>query len=1009
MMKRFYFIGLSVLFLLFIPISMCYIECYGQPGKHIALENVFDKPPHEALPGVYWYFMDGNISKEGMTKDLEAMKRAGIEHLIYLEINVGVPRGKIDFLSKEWIDLFGHAVREAERLGIDITLGVGPGWAGSGGPWVTPAQSMQHLVSNSLNIIGGQRIKVRLEKPLPREPYFGERIFTPELRRQWLEYYEDVAVIAFPTVVGNERITDLDEKSLVYRAPYSSVKNVKPFLAMLASFQEPDKSSVLVSDGIIDLTSNLNNEGFLEWDAPEGEWTIMRMGRRNNGAITRPAPLLGLGFEVDKFDTLALRKHLEAFTDKLLQKFGCTPNDFSKGGLKMLHLDSWEMGAQNWTENFREEFCRRRGYDPFPFYPVYAGIIVDSRERSERFLWDLRKTSQELILENHAGYLKKYAHKHHLGLSIEPYDMNPSSDLELGAVADVPMCEFWSLGFGYDTSFSVVEATSLAHLKGQNIVPAEAFTARDDKYAQYPDRMKNQTDWAFAAGITRLMFHTFQHQALDEHLRPGMTMGRYGVHWDRNQTWWPMVGAYHTYIARCQAMLQMGHTVADILYLAPEGAPHVFRAPVSAFDGDVPQLPDRKGYNFDGCPPSLLYQAEVENHRIVFPGGASYSVLVLPDCETMTPQLLRKIKDLIVKGAVVVGLPPKKSPSLVEYPHCDKEIAGLVLDIWGKGDLPESLMVRKVGKGQVRWGRPIKECIDNLYPHYELTASILRDLGVKEDFVSGAPVRYTHRIMDGCELYFVSNRSDTSVVAKCQFRVSGKCPELWHPLTGVRRDLPAYKEEDGKVCVDLEFAGHESYFVVFRKDGKKQGRGLNFKEKKIVKYLNAPWKVSFDPKWGGVSQTVFNRLTDWSVNSDPRIKYYSGSGFYEQEFEWNSSMHGRLYLDLGDVRNMARVWLNGEEVGVLWTSPWLIDISDNIKVGPNKLKIEVVNLWTNRLIGDSFWPTDGIISGKWPDWMMENKPRTGKRYTFTTYNHYSKEDSLEKSGLLGPVLIKASE
>ncbi len=364
----------------------------------------------------------------------------------------------------------------------------------------------------------------------------------------------------------------------------------------------------------------------------------MRFGRRNNGAVTRPAPLPGLGFECDKFDTVAFNDHLNDFTGKLLIKIG-PRNKKSKGGLTMLHMDSWEMGSQNWTPAFRNEFMKRRGYDPLPFYPVYAGKIVESLEISERFLWDLRQTSQELVVEYHAKHLKKYSHQNGFGLSIEPYDMNPSADMELGSVADVPMCEFWSPG-GFNSSFSCIQAASIAHVNGQPVVAAEAFTAVDG-WKQHPGSMKNQGDWAFATGINKFVYHTFQHQPLDEKLKPGMTMGPYGVQWNRNQTWWPMADAYHKYVSRCQYLLRQGKSVADVLYLTPEGSPHVFRAPASALSGD-PFLPDRKGYNFDGCSPGQLYNAYVKNNKVTFPGGASYHLLVLPAFETMTPGFIKK-------------------------------------------------------------------------------------------------------------------------------------------------------------------------------------------------------------------------------------------------------------------------------------------------------------------------------------------------------------------------------
>lgn len=467
-------------------------SCNGRERKDDigVLKEQFLGPPEDARPGVYWYFMDGNLSKEGMTADLESMKQAGIGSVLFLEVNVGVPRGNVDFLSEEWKTLFAHAVHECERLGIEMTLGVGPGWTGSGGPWVKPSQSMQHLVSSSIGIDGGEKKQITLPVPLPKRPFFGEGGLTPELRKEWMDFYEDVAVLAFPST-DTSTVADIDEKALYYRAPYTSQPGVKQYLPSLSDYPVLPTRAVVAKNGIVDLTDRLGADGKLSWDAPKGKWTIMRFGRRNNGAVTRPAPLPGLGFECDKFDTTAFNDHLREFTGKLLHAIG-PRNTSSTGGLTMLHMDSWEMGAQNWTTGFRDEFKKRRGYDPLLFYPVYAGKIVESLEVSERFLWDLRQTSQELIVEYHAKHLKKYSHRNGFGLSIEPYDMNPAADMELGSVADVPMCEFWSPG-GYNSSFSCIQAASIAHVNGQSVVAAEAFTAVDG-WKQHPASMKAQSD-----------------------------------------------------------------------------------------------------------------------------------------------------------------------------------------------------------------------------------------------------------------------------------------------------------------------------------------------------------------------------------------------------------------------------------------------------------------------------------------------------------------------------------
>ncbi|MEJ7558469.1 MAG: glycosyl hydrolase [Pedobacter sp.] len=978
----------------------------------------FLNPPPSSKPGVYWYFMDGNMSKASMTADLESMKKAGIGNLVFLEVNVGIPRGKVDFLSEEWQGMFAHAVNECERLDIAMTLGIGPGWTGSGGPWVKPAESMLHLVSSSTLVDERNKSKIILPVPKPKAPYFGEGAFTDELKKQWNDYDEDVAVLAYPAqnvpdLSKLPLISDIAEKALYTRAPYSSAPGVKPYLSYSTKYETVAAGTAVLRKDIVDLTSKMKPSGELDWKVPPGKWIVLRFGKRNNGAITRPAPYPGLGFEADKFDTLAMKNHLDHYTGVLINKIGKNFKN-SVGGLKMLHMDSWEMGAQNWTNRFREEFIARRGYDPLPFYPVYNGTIVESSELSERFLWDLRQTSQELALQNHAGFVKQYANKNGMGLSIEPYDMNPNSDLELGAIADVPMAEFWSAGLGFNSAFSCIEATSIAHVNGIPLVPAEAFTAQDNEgWKQHPASMKNQGDWAFAAGINRFVFHTFQNQVLPDSLKPGMTMGPYGVQWNRNQTWWPMVGAYHEYLSRSQYLLQQGSAVADLLYLTPEGSPHVFKPPLSALTND-PVMPDRKGYNFDGCAPGQLYNASVTDGRIVFPGGASYRLLVLPVVKTMTPKLLAKIKGLIAEGAVVVGAPPEQAPGLTGYPRSDLEIKAEATAIWGTMVVPTKQTTKFYGKGKVIWGGELETKLDYLYPHYDLTAEILRSMNVLPDFESDGPIRYTHRASKDFDIYFLSNRSDKRVKASGKFRShKSRRPILLDAVTGQLVDLrlPAAKTELS--TISLNFEPYQSCFVLF---SKAEMNGLVpdhvMSRPKSQTILEGPWQLTFDPKWGGPGPRIFERLTDWSVNADKGIKYYSGIAVYKKLFDapagflaGSTGLKESWLLNLGEVKNMARVTLNGKDLGVVWTAPWQVDISAALKAKDNVLEIEVANLWPNRLIGDELLPDDGIQNGQWPEWLQKGLPRPTKRVSFTTFKHYSKDSPLFKSGLLGPVSL----
>ena len=992
--------------LLLILLSHACLPVTGYTQTIQTLEKGFRHPPDSARPGVYWYFMDGNLTRQSMTADLESMKKAGIGNLVFLEVNVGIPRGRVDFLSEEWQALFAHAVHEAKRLGIEITLGTGPGWAGSGGPWVKPEQSMQHLVASTVLVQGPDSAKIVLPVPPPKKPYFGEGPFTPQLKKQWSDFYEDVAVLAFPTPVQKDTVAGTDEKALYYREPYTSKKGVKPYLLSAAAYPDMQGSAVAKND-IIDLTGKLANDGTLNWQPPAGSWTVMRFGRRNNGASTRPAPLPGVGFEVDKFDTVALNAHLDYFVGTLLQKTGKTWSN-AGGGLKELHIDSWEMGAQNWTGQWRKEFITRRGYDPLPFYPAYTGAIVENLETSERFLWDLRQTSQELILEYHALQVKKWAHRHNMKLSIEPYDMNPAADLELGNMADIPMAEFWSLGRGFNSSFSCIEAASIAHVNGITTVPAEAFTAENKEgWKQYPGAVKNQGDWAFAAGINHFYYHTFQNQFLPDSLRPGATMGPYGVHWDRNQTWWPMAEGYHRYISRCQYLLQQGRTVADILYLTPEGAPHVFRPPASAVEGEP--LPERKGYNFDGCAPGQLYKAKVSNKQILFPGGASYRLLVLPAVQTMTPALLEKIRSLVWAGATVVGPPPVKSPSLQDYPVCDEKLTAMVRVLWGDTPHPRQQTIRHYGKGKIIWGGELGTQTSNLYPEYDLTAAILRSMDVEQDFHSDGPVRYTHRTAPGWDIYFVANTSDKPASVQAGFRTRKGVPRLWDPLTGETSDLAGISMKAGLTSVPLQFAAYQSFFVVFAVGVPAAVKKVPA-EKIVLTTLGGPWDVHFDPRWGGPDSVRFDGLTDWTLRPEEGIQHYSGIAVYRKKFDlppgYKKSSHKNLYINLGEVKNLARIKLNGKDLGVVWTAPWRVRMTGIVREKGNMLEIEVANLWANRLIGDEKLPDDGIKDGKWPGWLTNGLPRTSGRYTFTTSRQYDAGSPLLPSGLTGPVTIE---
>jgi len=973
------------------------------------LYEEFLTPPSSAKPGVYWYFMDGNQTRDEMTADLEAMAEVGLNSVIFLEVNIGVPRGPVDFMSEEWQDNFAHAVKTAERLGMEVILGTGPGWAGSGGPWVKPEDAMQHLVGNSTKVVGPAAFNDELDVPEPPEAnhFAGMNEEWEKVRDSW---YQDVAVLAFPTPEGDATFELADLKTLKDTTPYSIWKHTVRYVPASAAHTEPVSESVIQTTKIIDITDRMRADGTLEWDVPKGDWTIMRFVARATGQTTRPAPVPGHGFENDKFSQQSFERHWDNFQGKLLNKVGAGKN--GKGWTR-IHLDSWEMSSQNWSHGFREAFQERRGYDPLAFYPAYAGRVVGSLEETERFLWDLRKTAQELVLENHAGAIKAKAHENGMLYSNEPYDMNPAGDIDLGSVADIPMCEFWDYRIARaDAFYSCVEAASIAHVMGRPRLGAEAFTtATPYRYHSYPSQMKNQTDWALAMGINNFMFHTFQHQPLGSEFKPGMSMQTYGVNWHRNQTWWDMLPAYHSYISRASHLLQQGVTVSDVLYLIPEGAPHIFLAPPSAYDGEG-RLRDKRGYGFDAVSPRLLMnRAGVKNGRIAFPQASDYKILVLPDDRTMTPEALQKIIELVESGATVMGNPPVKSPSLVNYPDSDEQVQSLAMTLWGSLDVPDKMTKRQYGAGTIYWGKDIYPEAggeDAFYPTYDRTASVLSELGLVEDFTTSEnSVRYTHRRSKGQDIYFVANRSDKTIAVDGTFRVSGMTPELWHPATGERHALPNYEEKADATSVPLEFAPYESYFVVFSHEAKAAKTGENnFPNFETVMNVGGPWDVAFDPEFGGPENIQFDHLQDWSKHDDRGVKYYSGTATYTNTFDLpeGRGLPDSYTIDLGKAYEMARVTLNGVELGITWTAPWQVPVGDALKAKDNVLMVEVANSWENRLIGDDTPEDSNVRTVQWESGLLEGKPYETGRYTFSTIEEGELAE-LQPSGLIGPVRL----
>ena len=749
--------------------------------------GLFATPPFDCGPWVYWFWLDVNVTRVGITADLEAMKAVGVAGVLIMDVDQGTPPSfnGAKFGDAKWYDLFKFACQEANRLGMHINMTNDAGWCGSGGPWVTPELSMQRVVWTSTAITGGRHFDGVLPQP-----------------KMKLNFYRDIAVLAFPTPMDKYVIADLQGQTDV-TTQYN--------IFSPAEWPTLKPGQVVPARSILDLTSRMDGAGRLKWRPPGGNWTVLRLGHTPTGVDNHPAPVGGLGLETDKLSRKATLFQFDSLIGRIIKNIG----PLAGKTLVSTHIDSWETGSQNWTPTFAADFKRLRGYDITPYLPVFTGQVVESLEVSQRFLWDLRQTIGDLLTENYAAAMREVAQKHGLRLSIEGYFGEPASDIRYGGQAVEPMSECWSWP-RFNASDSVIEMTSAGHVYGRNIIGQETCTAdANEKWQGHPAVVKDICDWTLANGINRFVFHRYAMQPwTNPHYAPGMSMGPWGLHYERTETWWNLTKPWHDYVARCCYLLRQGHFVADVCYVQAEGMPRMFAPPTNT-PGNPPPRP---GYNYDGCPAdAVLHRMEYKDGFLTLPGGMKYRVLVLSDSPTMTPPLLKKIKKLVDAGATVIGPQPQRSPSLSTFPHCDDEVQKLAQDLWGKGKIIS--------------GKTAEE--------------VLAARGIKPDFeCDQVMVRWTHRHTADMDLYFVANGEVSDqlpfngkpMLANCAFRVSDTAPEFWNPETGQIRPVPVYRFAKGRTHIPIVLDSKESVFVIFR-------RGHTRRSAKVIRSISRGGKI----------------------------------------------------------------------------------------------------------------------------------------------------------------------
>ena len=1066
-------------------------------GQDALNPDKFISPENSSKLHTWWHWINGNVTKEGITKDLESMHKNGIVQATIL--NIGLTPGtvtspRVIFDTPEWYDMFLHSLKEADRLGITIGVHNCDGWSTSGGTWITPELSMKTYVWTKTYFEGGRKINMKIEQPQAKR-----------------DYYRDYAVIAFPAEEKSNNfqkskpvitLNGQDTKTLLYDGNPKSTQRIRKgdkititlqesmtvnklslfgymtfdwsdldrvrsrfsissstdgksfskisdldFMGMNinaeASFPEtkakyfeleclsnnmslaevgllfndeepnfysridrllqttvhvrssherdfnPIKSTEkgIAENSIIDVTEFVSSDGVLNWNAPKGDWCVIRFGYTTTEITNAPATVEGLGLECDKFDSIAVKAHFEGFSRKLINTSGA----YLGNTFKFLFVDSWECQYQNWSDNFSEEFLTRRGYDIKKYIPVLCGEIVENADFSSGFLHDFRRTISDLIDENYYRYFKRLCDENNLELNAEVIygevgTYPPLDILKSNKYMDMPMFEFWANpNENQLPEYSQVKKpfesfpTFSALYNKTPIVGAEAYTGYAN-FSETPALLKPFGDIAFCAGINQLILHSYVHQPID--ITPHVTLGQFAGHYNRNNPWWEFAGGWLNYQARVQYLLQKGEPATDVIYFIGDKLPQYMPGSVMK---DLPF-----GYGANICNSEMLQKdASVVNGMLTFGGKQSFPLLILPENPTMEYVTLKRIAELINDGLIVLGSKPGEMLSLSDIKTNTDQFDKLVDAVWGKTSSTEV----SYGKGKVITGIA--------------TAKILENMNIVPDFSSNVDnydLQYIHKKTGDADIYFVFNQQNKSTSRELLFRVKGVVPEIWNPESGLVTTPVIYSSEANQIRMPVTFKPHETLFFVFKKgssanvinavslngeqifpnktgkeieipsgafnknysfrtntggkytfttaEGKKIEQNLSpVKTTEIVKYdASLAFFPIYDETINTIKIPALKSLTEFD---DLSIKYFAGKVKYTITFDAPEKFdsHKKFILNIGEMSATAEVYLNGKFLKYAWQPDEDIPFTGLLKKG-NKLEITVATSCRNRIIGD---------------------------------------------------------
>jgi hypothetical protein len=1069
----------------------CVMSLSAQNNSSYTLYNNFLNPPKEAAPRVWWHWMNGNITKDGIRKDLLWMNRSGIAgfHVFDGQLAMAQLVKRVPFMSPEWKDAFHSAIALGDSLGMEMTIASSPGWSETGGPWVEPKDGMKRLEWRHIDVTGGKKLNMVLPTGYNNLGTFQDNHYDDSFEVfkyvAKIRYYKDIAVLAVKmpdeyrtlaemnpkiTTSGgsvtveqltNDSINDYSvishdaEGNCWIQLEFPEAQTIRSFtfsetrenggnsniinrilssddgqtftfvdsiktrdciqqthniptttarffrfcfketqqsatnnykismlvpstLNIVESMSDktglsinlrvndvitPEASSCTGTDNVIDITRYVKN-GILTWNAPAGKWRILRLGYGLTGKANHPAVLEGTGLEVDKIDPEAVERYYQ----NLLKRY----TDASKGligskGITYVLNDSYEAGLFTWTANMMKEFKNRRGYDLKPWLPALTGIIVNSSEETDRFLFDWRTTIGEMMVDYSYDLETQILNKYHLKRYSEAHGggrSNMSDSMDDKRAAAIPMSEFWAhykqgwiQNLGEESD--IKESASVAHIYGQNINAAESFSCdgfKEGAFVYRPENLKRAADFAFSFGLNRIVVHESALQPVDDKF-PGIGLGRWGQWFNRHETWAEQASAWTKYLSRCSYMLQQGRFVADIAVYYGED-----NNIGGVFNEKAPDIPT--GYNFDYVNKSILQNViGIDNRDLTTKTGMRYRVLYLNNVKYMSLPVLRRIGEIADAGVTICGGKPERMANL----NGDvKEFKSLVDHIWNSG------------KTNVTTGVPI--------------ADVLKTMDVQPD-VEWLPatkdVRYLHRTLSDGEIYWLSNVNDAYRTFNFSFRTTGRKPYIWHPDTG-ESESAEYLIQGDRTSVKVSFVPHDAVFVMFLEPTKEKSGSVRNTFETQVAQITSPWKVTFQENRGAPADTTMTHLCSLTDSPIDGIKYFSGTATYTTTFDWNStssmSKAEKYYLDLGEVHDLAEVKLNGHALGVLWHTPFRADVTELLQNGANTLEIKTVNVWHNRLVGDL-------------------QPGVQHKIAFYSKNFFTPDEPLLPAGLVGPVNI----